>query len=81
MSSDENDPLKMNQPSTKRSLRIVFVLILVIMTIQGWFGDTVNIFVAPATGATPPPFSFGGFFQEVDSSSFLRSITLSKGYC
>ena len=65
MSSDENDPLKMNQPSTKRSLRIVFVLILVIMTIQGWFGDTVNIFVAPATGALPRHFLLEVSFRKL----------------
>jgi hypothetical protein len=52
-------------------MRILLVAILIIMTIQGWFGDTVNIFVAPANGITPPPFSMAGFFQLVNSSSFL----------
>lgn len=53
-----------------RSFRILLVVTLVILSIQGWFGDTVNIFFAPATGTTPPPFSFSGFVQVVESLGF-----------
>jgi hypothetical protein len=55
---------------TSRNFRIFLVVILVILTVQGWFGDYVNIFVAPATGTTPPQFSLGGFFGAVQSLGF-----------
>lgn len=55
---------------TTRRFRILVVVTLAILTVQGWFGDTVNIFFAPATGTTPPPFSFSGFFQSVESLGF-----------
>jgi heme A synthase len=50
-----------------RRLRILIVAILVILTVQGWTGDVVNIFFAPASGTTPPPYSISGFFQGVES--------------
>ena len=56
---------------TKRSFRILLVLVLIVMTIQGWFGDTVNIFVAPPNGITPPVFSMAAFFQMVQNYGFL----------
>ena len=56
---------------TKRSFRILLVLVLVVMTIQGWFGDTVNIFVAPPNGIAPPAFTMTSFFQLVQSYGFL----------
>jgi hypothetical protein len=37
------------------------------LSIQGWFGDTVNIFVAPATGVTPPAPSLGGYLQTLEA--------------
>ena len=55
--------------STRR-FRILLVVTLVILSVQGWFGDTVNIFFAPAAGTTPPPFSFSGFVQVVESLGF-----------
>ncbi|MDG6998101.1 MAG: hypothetical protein JRN15_03195 [Nitrososphaerota archaeon] len=56
---------------TKRSFRVLLVIVLVVMTVQGWFGDTVNIFVAPVTGISPPAFSMSAFFQTVQSYGFL----------
>lgn len=56
---------------TKRSFRVYLVIVLIIMTIQGWFGDTVNIFVAPPNGITPPAFSMSAFFHTVQSYGFL----------
>jgi hypothetical protein len=56
--------------TTTRKLRILFVVILVIMTIQGWFGDTVNIFYAPVTSIQRPSFTMGGFFQAVQGVGF-----------
>src|ERR1700730_12153794 len=38
-------------------LRIFLVINLIILTIQGWFGDTVNIFVAPPGTNSTVPFS------------------------
>jgi len=70
MQGNAESVLQSDRPQTKRSLRIMFVFILVILTIQGWLGDAVNIFVAPTTGSTPPPFSMAGFFQAVDSLGF-----------
>lgn len=56
---------------TKRGFRVLLVVVLVVMTVQGWFGDTVNIFVAPASGITPPVFSMQAFFQTVQTYGFL----------
>ncbi len=39
-------------------LRILLVVILIILTIQGWFGDTTNLFVTTGT-TTPVAFSLG----------------------
>ncbi len=50
-----------------RYLRIALVALLVVLTVQGWTGDAVNIFVAPANGASPPSQDFGGFFAGVES--------------
>jgi len=54
-------------PKNARSYRILLVLILVILSVQAWFGDFVNIFVAPPTGVTPPPFSLTGLLQGIES--------------
>lgn len=50
-----------------RRLRIAIVAILVLLTAQGWTGDTVNIFFAPPNGTAPPPQTLGGFFGAVQS--------------
>lgn len=50
-----------------RWLRIAIVAILLVLTVQGWTGDAVNIFVAPASGVTPPSQDLGGFFGAVQS--------------
>jgi len=68
-----NDALtsaKTHQDATKRRYRILVVVMLLILSVQAWFGDFVNIFVAPATGVTPPPFSVSGFFEGVESLGF-----------
>jgi len=38
-------------------LRIFIVITLIILTVQGWFGDTVNIFIAPPGTNSTVPFS------------------------
>jgi hypothetical protein len=52
---------------TQRKFRILLVVMLVILSAQSWFGDFVNVFVAPPSGVTPPSFSMAGFFQGVFS--------------
>ncbi len=55
-------------PRRARSLRIALVALLLVLTVPGWTGDVVNIFVAPATATTPPPQQdLGGFFAGVQS--------------
>jgi len=50
-------------------LRILLVVMLITLTIQGWFGDTVNIFVAPPGTSTTVPFS--SLIQTISSYGFL----------
>ena len=56
---------------TLRRFRVLLVVVLVILSVQAWFGDFVNIFVAPASGVTPPPYSISGFMQAVSSYGFF----------
>jgi hypothetical protein len=48
-----------------RALRAVVVTTIVMLVVQGWFGDSVTIFIAPASGITPPPPSPAGIVQEL----------------
>jgi hypothetical protein len=48
---------KIATPAPTHRLRIFIVIVLIILTIQGWFGDTVNIFVAPPGTNTAVPLS------------------------
>jgi hypothetical protein len=40
-----------------RNLRILVVVTLIVMTVQGWTGDTANLFVVTYTTATADSFS------------------------
>jgi hypothetical protein len=52
--------------STLRKFRVLLVIILVVLTIQSWLGDTVNLFYT--TGSVPPPsFTLGGFLGAMSS--------------
>lgn len=42
------------QGLTSRRFSILLVATLAVLTVQGWTGDTVNIFYAPANGVSPP---------------------------
>ena len=53
-----------------RKYRVLLVVILVILSIQAWFGDFVNIFAAPTTGTTTPPFTIAGLMQGIASLGF-----------
>jgi hypothetical protein len=59
-----------NLHGSTRGFRILLVVTLVILSVQGWFGDFVNIFVAPPNGTTAPPYTMNGFFQSVQSLGF-----------
>jgi len=48
-----------------RMLRVLIVAAIVILSVQGWFGDTVNIFLAPSNGIARPPATPGGVVSEL----------------
>lgn len=51
--------------SQVRTFRVLIVAAIVILSVQGWFGDTVNIFFAPSHAITKPAATLGGFVSEV----------------
>jgi len=53
------------RPAKLRAFRALLVTILVILGIQGWFGDFVTVFVAPANGITPPALTPGSLLHEL----------------
>jgi len=53
-----------------RPLRLSAVATLVLMSIQGWTGDFVNVFIT-STLPTSVDQSFGGFFQAVVGDNVL----------
>jgi hypothetical protein len=55
---------RLGSPRQIHRLRTFIVVNLIILTIQGWFGDTVNIFVAPP-----------GTNSSVQFSALLPTIT------
>jgi hypothetical protein len=66
------------QGLTSRKFRILLVATLVILTVQGWSGDTVNIFL-PATATTSPLSSFAGFWPLVESLGGLAVWHVIEG--
>jgi hypothetical protein len=63
---------------TKRGFRVLLVATLVILTVQGWSGDTVNIFL-PASATTSPLSSFAGFWPLVESLGGLAVWHVAEG--
>ncbi len=55
------------RPARTRALRILVVITLVLLTVQGWLGDEVNLFGAPPDGTPPPAASLSGFLRAVAS--------------
>jgi len=53
------------RPAKLRAFRGLLVTILVILGVQGWFGDFVTIFVAPASGIQPPALTPGSLLHEL----------------
>jgi hypothetical protein len=62
-----NNALLVKNVPTDRKFRVLLVITLVILSVQGWFGDFVNIFVAPSNGIKPPAFTLAGFFDALES--------------
>jgi heme A synthase len=67
------------QDLTSRKFRILLVVLLVILTVQGWIGGVVNIFIAPSSGVPPPPSSISGFLSEVDSLGISLIFHTAEG--
>ncbi|HEV7215944.1 MAG TPA: hypothetical protein VGP33_12580 [Chloroflexota bacterium] len=59
--------VKVLRPPHMRVVRSLIVATLVVLTAQGWFGDTANIFLMPANGVTPPAQTLSGFLGAVQS--------------
>ena len=53
-----------------RPLRLSIVATLILLTLQGWTGDFVNVFVTTSP-ATTPAQSLGGFFSAVMNGGLL----------
>lgn len=68
---------------TTRKFRILLVVMLVLLSIQGWLGDTVNIFYSPPNGLTSPPFTFGGFLSAMEAipAPFFILYHAFQGMC
>ncbi|MBO0686738.1 MAG: hypothetical protein J2P45_26625, partial [Candidatus Dormibacteraeota bacterium] len=69
------------RPATLRGLRALVVATIVALAVQGWFGDTVNIFVSPAGGTARPQVSVSGLLQALEKlpSSFFPLFHASAG--
>jgi len=55
------------RPATMRLFRALVIVTLVLLAVQGWFGDTVNIFVTPANGTAAPPATPSGLLHAMAS--------------
>ena len=55
---------------TSRKMRVLLVATLAILSVQGWLGDVVNLFVSTSPTAAPP-FGFAGFFQGLGTLNSL----------
>lgn len=53
-----------------RPLRLSIVATLILLTLQGWTGDFVNVFVTTSQAATPSQ-SVGGFFSTMMNGGLL----------
>jgi len=53
------------RPARVRALRGLVIATLVVLAVQGWFGDTVTIFLTPASGIARPSITPGGLLHEL----------------
>lgn len=59
-----SDTTKSIDKSSWHRLRLLIVATLILLTIQGWFGDTVNLFAIPTSPVTVES-SANGVFQAI----------------
>ena len=64
---------------TSRKFSILLVGMLVLLTVQGWSGDTVNIFLPASAATTPLSSFFPGFFSTLESAGPLADFHMSVG--
>ncbi len=62
-----NQSANISKSLTSRKYRVLLVVTLVILSVQGWLGDTVNIFYSPSSGVAKPSFTLSGFLSEMES--------------
>src|SRR5579863_5996657 len=66
LQSNQGAERKLAISPTNRKYRILLVIMLVILSVQAWFGDFVNIFQVPPTSPVPAQ-SFAGLIQAIRS--------------
>jgi hypothetical protein len=71
MDNADKTALELVPFTTSRGLRVLVVAILSVLTVRRWTRGTVNIFLAPANGTTPPPAIAAGFFQGAQSLGLI----------
>jgi hypothetical protein len=75
---DAGTVTKLPSRSTHR-LRILLGIILAILAVQGWFGDTTNLFVT-TSGTSPIPFSLTAIIQRIVSNGPILIWHASEGF-
>ena len=71
-------PTKPTTGANWHRLRLLIVGTLIALTVQGWFGDTVNIFLIPTT-PTSVEQSASGLFQAITNIGPVLLIHASIG--
>ncbi|MHB1909019.1 MAG: hypothetical protein ACYCQJ_09150 [Nitrososphaerales archaeon] len=69
-SSSQGMEKRVPPAKTARNYRILLIAILVMLSVQAWFGDFVNIFAAPSNGTSPPVQSLEGLISGIESLGF-----------
>jgi hypothetical protein len=62
-----------------KGLRVSIVAILVVLSVQAWSGDVVNIFLVPPNGTKTPSRSPEGFLQVVQNLGPLFAWHVYEG--
>ena len=74
------DPLVQKQTiQSVHRLRILMVVVLVILTVQGWFGDTTNLFVTTSSASTIP-FSLSALIPRILSYGPILIWHAAEGF-
>lgn len=64
---------------TSRKFSVLLVGMLALLTLQGWSGDTVNIFLPASATTTPLSSFFPGFFSVLEGAGPLADFHMSVG--